>query len=191
MWVFICDKDSICNFKIDQTKFQWSHVFEMLSEPKMMVVIWWFGICKAVEAFIWLFDLHSFTQGCQHISPSQEWQRWREAAQFYPMAKWLRGAPCQNLPKGVACQSAQSVWARQEPGRITGPAWPGAPSCPWPTAQLWTGNKRREISYKPSAPHTGTRCAHLDSPGACLERLFQLSLLMSHSLWHCLFLTVS
>lgn len=57
--------------------------------------------------------------------------------------------PCQDLPKGVACQSAKCVRARQEPGRITSPAWPGAPSCPWTTAQLWTGNKRREISYKP------------------------------------------
>lgn len=58
--------------------------------------------------------------------------------------------PCQNLPKGVACQSAQCVRTRQEPGWITGPAWPGAPSCPWTTAQLWTGNKRWEISYKPT-----------------------------------------
>lgn len=62
--------------------------------------------------------------------------------------------PCQDLPKGVACQSAKCVRARQEPGRITSPAWPGAPSCPWTTAQLWTGNKRREISYKPTVvPH--------------------------------------
>lgn len=56
--------------------------------------------------------------------------------------------PCQDLPKGVACQSAKCVRARQEPGRITSPAWPGAPSCPWTSAQLWTGNKRRDISYK-------------------------------------------
>lgn len=59
------------------------------------------------------------------------------------------GQPCQNLPKGVACQSAQCVRTGQEPGRITSPAWPGAPSCPWTSAQLWTGNKRWEISYKP------------------------------------------
>lgn len=56
--------------------------------------------------------------------------------------------PCQDLPKGVACQSAKCVRARQEPGRITSPAWPGAPSCPWTTAQLWTGNKKWEIQLQ-------------------------------------------
>lgn len=66
--------------------------------------------------------------------------------------------PCQDLPKGVACQSAKCVRARQKPGRITSPAWPGAPSCPWTTAQLWTGNKRWEISYKPTVvPHRTKR----------------------------------
>lgn len=56
--------------------------------------------------------------------------------------------PCQDLPKGVACQSAKCVRARQKPGRITSPAWPGAPSCPWTTAQLWTGNKKWEIQLQ-------------------------------------------
>lgn len=65
--------------------------------------------------------------------------------------------PCQNLPKGVACQSAQCVRTRQEPGRITSPAWPGAPSCPWTTAQLWTGNKRWEIGYKTTQVREGPK----------------------------------
>lgn len=65
--------------------------------------------------------------------------------------------PCQNLPKGVACQSAQCVRTRQKPGRITSPAWPGAPSCPWTTAQLWTGNKRWEIGYKTTQVQEGPK----------------------------------
>lgn len=48
----------------------------------------------------------------------------------------------QNLPKGVACQSAQSFRTRQKPWGVTSPAWPGCPSCPWATAQLWTESKR-------------------------------------------------
>lgn len=134
---------------------QWSPIWKAVRKPQGYKS-WCFLMCP--------LGIHLFTFYNTLESSHQNVWQWKKArktplthcwatVKLYTLSlhRTIRLCqPCQNLPKGVACQSAQCVRTRQEPGWITGPAWPGAPSCPWTTAQLWTGNKRWEISYKPT-----------------------------------------